>query len=150
MKIVKSSRHTGVVVKDLESSLAFYRDLLGLELVARSFEKGPYIENVVGIPGAVVEWVKLKTPDGYIVELLQYHSHPDGSPHSEAARSNRLGCSHLAFTVTDIGALIGTLTRKGFRCNSEPQTSPDGKVRIVYAHDPDGTILELVEEIQRS
>jgi len=146
MPLIKSSRHTGIVVRSLEVSLRFYRDILGLEVVAQAREQGPYIEQVVGIPGAVVDWAKLRTPDGYIVELLEYRSHPDGALRSDLERANRLGCSHLALTVFAIDSAYRTLTGHGYRCKSTPQPSPDGKVRILYAHDPDGIILELVEE----
>ena len=147
MSMVRSSRHTGIVVRDIENSLRFYRDILGLELTTRACERGAYIERVVGLAGAVVDWAKLRTPDGYIVELLQYRSHPDTASHAETSRVNRLGCSHLALTVFDLQAVHSALIRQGLLCNSEPQRSPDGKVQVLYAHDPDGAILELVEEL---
>lgn len=148
MKPVLAARHTGLVVKDLERSLAFYRDILGLELAARSREEGAYIESLVGIPGAVLEWAKLKVPGGHLVELLQYISHPAPAPAEELGRANRPGCSHLALTVADIDALFETLVAGGFKCEHAPQFSPDGKVKVMYAHDPDGIILELVQEMK--
>ncbi len=148
MKTILSARHTGLVVKDLERSIAFYRDLLGLELAGRAKEEGDYIEKLVGIPVAAVEWAKLKVPGGHIVELLQYHSPPLDSSAEEIGRSNRPGCSHLAFTVTDLDGLFEALLGAGYKCNSAPLLSPDGKVKVLYAHDPDGIILELVQELK--
>ncbi|OGS08941.1 MAG: hypothetical protein A2270_04550 [Elusimicrobia bacterium RIFOXYA12_FULL_51_18] len=147
-KVVRSARHTGLVVSNLNRSLDFYSGVLGLEVVGRKKEKGPYIDSVVGIKGVELEWIKLRTQDGYIIELLNYISHPDTSSASAPARSNRLGCSHVAFTVNDIDPLYEKLTAEGFACNSKPQVSPDGKVKVMYAHDPDGIILELVQEIK--
>ncbi|MFA5139659.1 MAG: VOC family protein [Elusimicrobiota bacterium] len=147
--MIRSARHTGLVVRDLERSLAFYRDALGLSLTARAAESGPFIEAVVGIPGVRLEWAKLRTPDGHIIELLQYHSHPEDGVDGDIGRANRLGCSHVAFTVDEIGRLHSELVRLGFRVNSAPQASPDGRCRVMYAHDPDGIILEFVEEINR-
>lgn len=148
MKTILAARHTGLVVKDLGLSLAFYRDLLGLELAGRAREEGLYIENLVGIPGAVLEWAKLKTPGGHLVELLQYVSHPSPAEPEELGRANRPGCSHLAFTVADIDALFEALVAAGYKCNHAPQASPDGKVKVMYAHDPDGIILEFVQELK--
>lgn len=146
MKVALAIRHTGLVVRDLEKSLIFYRDILGLESVKRAVEKGAFIENVVGIQGVELEWVKLRSPDGMLIELLQYHSHPEiaGEPHP--LPSNHLGCSHLAFTVKHLSSLYADLTSRGFHCNSVPQDSPDGCVTVLYCHDPDGIIVELVEE----
>lgn len=147
MKQILAARHTGLVVRDLETSLAFYRDFLGLELAGRAREEGPYIENLVGIPGAILEWAKLKTPGGHLVELLQYISHPAPDSPEVLGRADRPGCSHLAFTVADIDSLFEALAAAGHKCNHAPQFSPDGKVKVMYAHDPDGIILELVQEI---
>jgi len=142
-----SPRHTGLVVKDLERSVSFYRDVLGLELVGRAREEGAYISSLVGLPGVIVEWAKLKGAGGHLVELLQYISEPLSAPESELGRANRPGCSHLAFTVLDIESMFRALTGAGFRCNHAPLTAPDGRVKVMYAHDPDGIILELVEEL---
>lgn len=143
--MILGMRHTGLVVRDLERSLAFYRDLLGLEVWRRATEEGSYIENVVGISEVRLEWAKLKAPDGSVVELLQYHSHPDNAP-IENSRSNRVGCSHVAFTVSNLELTYRKLREVGIHCQSEPQLSPDGVAKVMYCHDPDGIILELVEE----
>ena len=139
-------RHTGLVIRDLEKSLSFYCGMLGLALWKRAREEGPFIEKLVGIPGVSLEWVKLKTGDGSLVELIQYHSHPDQKTIGNTA-SNQLGCSHAAFTVKNLEKLYTKLCNKGIHCNSEPLIAPDGKAKVLYCHDPDGIILELVEEL---
>ena len=139
-------RHIGLVVRNLERSLVFYQETVGLSLWKRDVEQGNYIENVVGIKGAVLEWAKLKTPDGCLVELIQYHVHGQSDYSIELLPANKLGCSHIAFTVKNIDLLYETLTEKGYSCNSKPQLSPDGLVKVMYCHDPDGIILEMVEE----
>lgn len=144
--MIRATRHVGLVVRDIEASLAFYRDMLGLQVYRRETEEGPYIDQVVGISNVVLEWAKLTVADGSTLELLQYHSHPSSAPVENAA-SNRLGCSHIAFTVANLDDTYQKLTSNGFHCNSVPQVSPDGRARLVYCHDPDGIIMELVEEL---
>jgi len=139
-------RHTGLVVRDLKQSLHFYQDILGLSVWKRAREEGPFIEKLVGIPGVSLEWIKLKTGDDSLVELLQYHSHPDQTPIKNST-SNQVGCSHVAFTVDNLEKVYRKLCNRGIHCNSEPLISPDGKAKVLYCHDPDGIILELVEEI---
>ena len=143
--MILATRHTGLVVRDLERSLAFYRDVLGLEVWRRATESGTFIDKLVGIAKVNLEWAKLKAPDGSVVELLQYHSHPGDAPF-ENSPSNKLGCSHIAFTVVDVDAAYRRLDQMGIHCNAEPQVSPDGAAKVLYCHDPDGIILELVEE----
>src|SRR5690606_11636833 len=95
--MISGLRHVGLVVRDLDKSLAFYCNLLGLQMWRRQAEQGEFIEKGVGIPGVVLEWAKLKTLDGSIVELLEYHSHPDQKILGMQP-ANKLGCSHIAFS----------------------------------------------------
>lgn len=146
--ITKSFRHVGLVVRNLEKSLSFYQNCFKLRIVSRDTETGPFMEKLVGIPGVILEWVKLQIPGGGLLELLQYHSHPDGKTTSAPQNfpSNRLGCSHVALTVKNLDEVYRLITTCGGSCNSRPLDSPDGRVKVLYAHDPDGIILELVEE----
>lgn len=146
--MVRNIRHTGLVVRDLERSLDFYCTVFGFEVASRATESGPFIETLVGLPGAVLEWAKLKAPDGSLLELLQYHSHPADDPPAPA-RSDRPGCSHAAFTVTDAQAVVRALEGWGLAPVGRPQASPDGKVVVFYCHDPEGILLEIVEETRR-
>lgn len=145
--MIRATRHTGLVVRDLEQSLHFYQ-ALGLALWKRETESGPFIDTVVGIPGVTLEWAKLRLPDGSLLELLQYHSHPETRP-VENAPSNRLGCSHVAFTVENLTAACERVRQLGGTLVNPPVTAPGGAVRVAYAHDPDGILMELVEELGR-
>src|SRR3989337_4430768 len=122
---VSRVRHTGFVVGDLKKSMDFYCGILGLTVYRREVEEGEYIEKLVGIKNVRVEWVKLNVPGGGLVELLQYHYHPDPDvfKKQENFPSNRLGCSHIALTVNNLAALHKTLIESGHSCNSEPLTS---------------------------
>lgn len=139
-------RHSGLVVRDLERSLTFYL-ALGLTLWKREVENSPFISTVVGIQNVTLEWAKLHAPGGSMVELLQYHSHPDVRP-LEKAPSNRLGCSHVAFTVEDIDATCQQIISLGGSAVNAPAMAPNGAVRVAYCHDPDGILMELVEEVR--
>lgn len=145
--MILSTRHTGLVVCDMGKSLIFYRDILGLSVLKQMKETGPYIEQVVGIPGASLEWIKLQAPDGSVVELIQYFSGSGIQQEIANFPSDRIGSLHIAFTVKDIDRLYRTLIKKGYDCNSAPQLSPDESVKVIYCHDPDGIIVELVEEV---
>ena len=139
-------RHIGIIVRDLNASKAFYQDLLNLKVKSEMIEKGEYVENLVGIKNASIHWVKLEAKDGTIIELLEYQN----NPHKEKDNylSNRLGCSHIAISVNNIEHIYNTLKTYNCKCNSKPLLSPDRKVKVMYCHDIDGTILEIVEELK--
>ena len=147
MQAAARSRHTGLVVSDLERSSWFYREIFGLETVCRERAEGEYIDTLTGIERARVEWIKLRTSDGYIIELLKYHAPALQASFQELSRANRPGCSHIALAVADVEGLYARLCDLGFHCKSAPLLSPDGRVKVMYAHDPDGIIIECVQEL---
>tara|TARA_B100001971_G_C17863347_1_gene369449 strand:- start:58 stop:501 length:444 start_codon:yes stop_codon:yes gene_type:complete len=141
------ARHIGLVVEDIDRSLDFYQGVFGFPLKKRAYEDaGHYIEALVGIKDVTVEYAKMEIAEGVVLELLQYHSHPSKKTNSFYP-SNRHGCSHFALTVDSIDEIYSKLVARGVHCNSQPLHSPDGNVRVFYAHDPDGIILELVEDL---
>ena len=109
-------------------------------------ETGAYIEKVVNLDGVEVEWVKMRAPDGFLLELLQYRSHPQ-SPKISLANANDLGCSHVAFTVDEIEKACELICENGGKITNSPAISPNGKVKVAYCHDPEGVLMELVQEL---
>ena len=141
---ILGARHMGITVSDMARSVRFYTEYLGLtEIGDYPARSGEYIETLVGVPGALIDIKTFVTPDGTSkVELLQYRSHPaaPGAP----AQATETGRPHGAYTVDDLMALYEKRDEYGCRFKSAPLLSPDG-VLVAYAHDPDGTILELVQ-----
>ena len=144
---VAAVRHVGIVVPDMDEALAFYRDLLGLEVQADADESGPFIETILAMPGARVRTVKLSAPRGEaLVELLEFTREESPSPASDDL--TRLGPTHAALTVEDLGALHARLRDAGVEFLSEPQTSVDGRARVAFCRAPGGAVLELVEPVE--
>ena len=145
--MIKDVRHTGMVVRNLQRMSTFYHNL-GFIDVERAVEEGSFIDQVTGLDNVKVEWIKMRSPDGYLLEMLQYHSHPIRTD-IRNANSNQLGCSHMAFTVFDINSATKKLIALGGSLVNKPALSNDGKVRVVYCHDPEGILIELVEVINK-
>lgn len=143
--MIKKIRHTGIVVRDLEKAVRFYEGL-GFKLWKRDMEAGAFTETVVGLKDVNVETVKFKSPCGGLIELLQYHSHPVDAV-IQKQPSNQPGCSHIAITVYDIDKTLNYIKQNGGSVVNPPETSPHGKVRVAYCHDPEGILLEVVEEL---
>ena len=98
---MKAIRHFGIVVSDIEKSLKFYRDLLGLKIKVDAIEEGPFIDAISGLKNIKVRTVKMVADEGdTLIELLCYESHK-----RERRENNELpniGAPHPAFTVNDI------------------------------------------------
>ena len=139
--------HVGFTVRDLDASIRFYHDVLGLPFVNEPspWFAGPGLGPAVGVPGAALRQVSLAA-GALTVELLQYKSPP--SETTGPLASNNLGASHVAFLVDDIHAKKAELEANGISFFSEVNSVDDGVLagwRWVYFADPDGYPLELVQ-----
>ena len=141
--MIEAVRHTGIVVRDLHKTVEFYCTL-GFIKDNRAIEEGIFIDTVVGLKNVKLEWVKLKAPDGYLLELLQYHSHPEQKELSRQ-KSNQLGCSHIAFRVNDIVTVCEKIEKIGGSVVNPPALTKDKKVKVAYSHDNEGNLMEIVE-----
>ena len=137
--------HVGLNVPDLEAGLAFYRDLLGLELSWRHFVSGPFLEKITGIAGARADVAQLLCPGGSRIELTAYLPTGDDVP----VRQNRVGLTHLSFGVHDVPGIQRRLEAAGVVFASEPVAIEDPAHpldgwTVTYLTDPFGTTLELL------
>ena len=144
--MITAIRHVGLVVADLEKSLKFWCDTMGFVVSRQMEESGSHIDAIMGLKDVRVTTAKLKSPDGNMLELLCFRSHPsqpawEGSPYCT-------GLTHIAMTVQSMEETVARLSNRGVRFPNPPQRSPDGKVIVTYAVGPENILLELVEELQ--
>jgi catechol 2,3-dioxygenase-like lactoylglutathione lyase family enzyme len=143
---VEGMYHVGFTVSDIERSIEFYRDGLGMTLYRRQQGTAPYLATITGFEGVRLEVALLKAPDGSgMLELLQYVSHP--APPTERA-TNRPGNAHLCFKVSDIHAACEELRARGIHLISDPAKITAGVHAGgygVYLRDPDGFTIELFQ-----
>jgi catechol 2,3-dioxygenase-like lactoylglutathione lyase family enzyme len=145
---IRGLHHTGIIVRDLDRSVYFYHDLLGLEFASEPspWFSGDDLAIGVGVPGASLRQVNLRAGDGTL-ELLEYGNRPKGD--DTAPPQNRLGSMHVALHVDDLAETMRSLSAKGVTFLSGPNVVDEGTLagwRWVYFHDPDGVTIELVEE----
>jgi len=137
-------RHTGIVVSDIDKSLHFYNELLGFKIVKDMREVGPFVDKILGLSGVSVRTIKMDA-GGSLIELLYFKSHPVGS---QPRSITSLGCTHIALTVDNLDDCFKMLKEANTFFVSEPQVSPDGNAKVAFCKDPDGTFIELVEELK--
>jgi len=139
--------HFGVTVSDVQRSLQFWRDLLGLEEVGRGVIEWEHLDRLVALPDTKIEWVELTIPGGGTVELSQYHR-PVGEPVAPG-EENQPGRSHISLLVGDLRSVLADLRAAGVRARTdEPVDIPIGAYaggKAAYVFDPDGVEIELIE-----
>ncbi len=141
--MILSIHHTGISVMDLDRSISFYRDLIGMELLWRiDHKRGEALEKVLGLKEVDASYAMLEGRGGRI-ELFQYHS-PMGVPHPPEGPVCDNGITHVAFQVEGIQEVYRRLKEAGVRFHSEPQDVREG-VTAAHMRDPDGIVVELVE-----
>jgi catechol 2,3-dioxygenase-like lactoylglutathione lyase family enzyme len=145
MTAIRGAHHTSFTVPDLQRSLDFFQNDLGLEVVVRRVIDAAYFGRVVGLPGCRVEAALLRLPGSeHLLELFEYVA-PRGQPC--APRPCDPGSSHLALLVDDLPALYERLcSRANFV--SAPVAIDAGPNRgglAAYLREPGGILIELLQ-----
>ena len=135
--------HTAVSVADMERSLVFYVDLLGLDLVFDSdISPSPPLDAVVGMDDAAGRVCWLMAGDA-MLELWQW-DHPQGRPLPEDYRPADRGVTHFAFVVDNVEETFRRIIDSGHSANTEPT---DLRMHLTtYVRGPDGEIIEILED----
>jgi catechol 2,3-dioxygenase-like lactoylglutathione lyase family enzyme len=145
---LQAVHHVGLVVKDLDRSIYFYHDVLGLPFANEPtpWFDGPALEKGVGVPGATLRQVSLWVGPSSTMELIEYGNRPvDNTTHIP---NNYLGAAHVCFKVEDIEATKAGLEALGVTFYSDVNVVDEGPLagwRWCYFSDPDGLALELVQ-----
>jgi len=140
--------HVGLVVRDLDRSIYFYHDLLGLPFANEPtpWFEGLALEKGVGVPGARLRQVCLWVGEHSTMELIEYGNRPETS--TAPVPNNHMGAAHVCFRVDDIRAKKAELEARGVTFYSDVNVVDEGPLagwRWCYFSDPDGMALELVE-----
>jgi catechol 2,3-dioxygenase-like lactoylglutathione lyase family enzyme len=143
--------HFSFTVSDMERSVAFYRDVLGFELIHRQSSSSEYIRRLVGYPDAELRVAMFAVPgqprgiSSHDLELVEYLV-PRGARGDAEIRNP--GEAHLAVTVTDIAETYARLVALGVRFFSPPNPITAGVNEggfACYFHDPDRIVIELLQ-----
>lgn len=142
--MISGIHHASFTVNNMERSVAFYRDILGMKLVWDSLQagvqfKGTIADNLTNCPGTELHIVFLGINER-LIELVEYT--PKGKPLVDHKASDT-GSAHICFQTEDIQGLHKKLSEHGVRLHCAPQNL--GGVWVMYFRDPNGIILEAME-----
>jgi catechol 2,3-dioxygenase-like lactoylglutathione lyase family enzyme len=140
--------HVSVVVDDLDTSLHFYRRLMGPDLrvgPAAAWQTHSGISRLRNIRDTAYRTAAIYLPGSAIVlELIEFRD-IEQSPYLPVFQD--IGHGHVAFIVRDIQATVERM--KELRVTSISQagtwTQINPTTRAIYTRDPDGFFLEILE-----
>ena len=140
--------HTGFNVSDMEQSLRFYRDLLGLEVTTDIIFEGEIFEQMTSLKDPRARIVFLSNGDSrHLIELIQFLT-PIGDPTVSPAL-NSVGWTHLGMRVDDVEEFYNRLSELSVEFVNPPAIRSDAiyprPQKFCLMKDPDGNVIELIE-----
>jgi len=144
--MIEGIRHIGIVVDNLDTSLSFYTKNFGFIVEKDEYEKGVFIEEILGINGIEIRTVKIrcKTSD-VLVELIKFI---EGEIVDANNGINYAGLTHFAVTVKNLEEKYNSMKESGVNFLSPPRLSPEGYAKVAFCQAPEGTYIEMVELVQ--
>jgi catechol 2,3-dioxygenase-like lactoylglutathione lyase family enzyme len=152
---MKAVSHIAIGVRDMDKSLHFYRDLLGLKVTLDT------MENVGGMKTLFTEPKKgqrravyLRYEDGPHASFIVLSQSP-GQSSGEAIKLDQVGVHHFAFWVDDLRERVERLKAAGVPILVPPIEAgtaaygepPGGKVLTALFQDPDGIIVQFDQRL---
>jgi len=139
--------HIAICVADLDKSLEFYRDILGMRVVADRMQDTTSggLPHVYQHQRKTRRQVRLAYGKGDTKPTLTMTSHPGDDPDGAPIKLDQIGISHLSFTVGDVKALAAELTAKGVQLAGPMDgfTNAEGEVSSIFVYDPDGILVQF-------
>jgi catechol 2,3-dioxygenase-like lactoylglutathione lyase family enzyme len=143
--VIRALNHVSITTGDLDRSLDFYESVLALPLLGRGETDADHLAPITGFPAVRLRWAELDLGGGQILELFQYVV-PAGAPLTQ--RTCDPGSVHIAFETDNLDDTYLRLRAAGVLTRSAPVTIDTGDwadAKSLYAVDPDGVTVELVE-----
>jgi len=149
---VRSFMHIAICVRDLEKSLHFYRDILGMKVTMQATQ--PMDNNRPGSRSPLmydtahssryVAFVWLDDPAA-TEPYLVLSSHPSDPANGEPIKLDQIGITHISFGVDDVPRVAEELIAKGVPIAGKIEDfyDPNGQLRTFLVHDPDQILVQF-------
>ena len=149
---IQATSHVAIGVRDMERSLGFYRDVLGMHISLDAEEKFPSLgdSGPVTRRGVYLRW-REGPHETFIVLDQQLSRQPWGEP----AELFQVGLHHFGFWVDSVDEILARAKDAGFDAVFGPSDGDTaaygepagGKVRSAFLRDPDGNVVQLDQRV---
>jgi predicted enzyme related to lactoylglutathione lyase len=139
--------HTNLIARDWKKLVRFYCEVFACEPAGPERDlSDTWLDGVTSLSNAHLRGVHLRLPgygdEGPTLEIFSY----DELIEHELPRANECGFAHIAFAVDDVDPALQAVIAAGGDAVGEIATAEVdgvGLLRVVYARDPEGNIVEL-------
>jgi len=146
--------HVGIAVKDIDESLRFYCDGIGLQVFQDEVISGPDLDASLMIRNGRVRMVLLADPSGNMVELLGWINPVVRGRPKEFKDFTSVGLVEVAFMVPDLKQAEESLARIGYKFRSpvwsfgsDLPSYGGAHADMRYVLDPNGVQVELMQVV---
>lgn len=149
---IRNVSHIAIGVRDMEKSLAFYRDVLGMRVTLDETEEFGDGER---FPKTRRRGVYLRWDDDPHAPFVVLDQQLSQEPFGEPAQLFQVGVHHVGFWVDDCDAVAERARAAGLEPMTRPANSdtiaygeaPGGKVRTMFLRDPDGNVVQFDQRV---
>ena len=139
--------HIALCVRDMEKSLAFYRDILKMQVTLDQVQdttKGG-LPHVYGHARKTRRTVHVRSGDDDTIPSLVLTTHPGEEADGGPIKLDQIGISHVSFSVKDLKGLAEELQSSGVKLASPMEAFMDaqGDVSSIFVYDPDGILVQF-------
>jgi catechol 2,3-dioxygenase-like lactoylglutathione lyase family enzyme len=142
---VQRMDNVGIVVEDLDATVAFFREL-GLELEGQFTVEGEWAGRVTGLGDQRVEIAMMRTPDGHSRLELSRFLEPAVIADHRTEPVNALGYLRVMFAVDDLDDTLARLGEHGAQLVGDVVQYQD-VYRLCYIRGPEGLLIGLAEQL---
>ena len=149
-KFAKGIVDVGMVAEDLERTVKFYTEVVGLKEV-KGFEASAEKATQFGLtdnqPAKVRVFVLGDSQDSSRLKIMAFPKRPGAKPDQKFIHST-IGISYLTLRVSDMDDALARLKKAKVKTLGKTPASLGGKMRITVFHDPDGNFVELIGPVK--
>ena len=139
--------HIAICVRDMEKSLAFYRDILKMRVTLDQVQdttKGG-LPHVYGHARKTRRTVHVRSGEDTTIPSLVLTTHPGEEADGGPIKLDQIGISHVSFSVKNLKGLAEELQSSGVKLASPMEAFMDaqGNVSSIFVYDPDGILVQF-------
>ena len=143
--MVNDFLHIGISVRDLDESVRFYTEVLGMKEGLRAYHRGEKVSQVVDVEDAEVD-VCYVIKGNHRLELIEYKNKDKAKQNYTYKSQDAPGLVHIAFIVDDVDKIYREIKALGYEFNSPPMVTRENGPKIAFFKGPDNVIIELYQK----